>query len=73
MKDSEEFRGEMFWIYYGAEIVIMTFAIIASIGAFVQVLIYFNKSPVIILMILVLNAPNIHFPLRNVSNNLTII
>ena len=37
MKDSEEFRGEMFWIYYGAEIVILTFAIIASIGAFVQV------------------------------------
>ena len=37
MKDSEEFRGEMFWIYYGAEIVIMTFAIIASVGAFVQV------------------------------------
>lgn len=37
MKDSEEFRGEMFWIYYGAEIVILTFAIIASIGAFVQI------------------------------------
>lgn len=37
MKDSEEFRGEMFWIYYGAEIVILTFAIIASCGAFVQI------------------------------------
>ena len=37
MKDSAEFRGEMFWIYYGAEIVILTFAISASIGAFVQV------------------------------------
>ena len=37
MKDSEEFRGEMFWIYYGAEIVIMSFAILASVGAFVQV------------------------------------
>ena len=37
MKDSAEFRGEMFWIYYGAEIVILTFAIAASIGAFVQV------------------------------------
>ena len=37
MKDSEEFRGEMFWIYYGAEIVILSFAILASIGAFVQV------------------------------------
>jgi len=37
MKDSEEFRGEMFWIYYGAEIVILTFAIVASVGAFVQI------------------------------------
>ena len=37
MKDSEEFRGEMFWIYYGAEIVILSFAILASVGAFVQV------------------------------------
>ena len=40
MKDSAEFRGEMFWIYYGAEIVILTFAIVASIGAFVQVKLY---------------------------------
>ena len=37
MKDSDEFRGEMFWIYYGAEIVILTFAIMASVGAFVQI------------------------------------
>ena len=44
MKDSEEFRGEMFWIYYGAEIVILSFAILASVGAFVQVTICQNIS-----------------------------
>ena len=46
MKDSEEFRGEMFWIYYGAEIVILSFAILASVGAFVQVTICQNISKV---------------------------
>ena len=37
MKDSPEFRGQMFWIYSGAEIVILVFSCIASFAAFVQV------------------------------------
>ena len=37
MKDSPEFRGQMFWIYSGAEIVILVFSILASLAAFVQV------------------------------------
>ena len=37
MKDSPEFRGQMFWIYSGAEIVILVFSIFASFAGFVQV------------------------------------
>jgi len=37
MKDSPEFRGQMFWIYSGAEIIILVFSILASLAAFVQI------------------------------------
>ena len=37
MKDSPEYKGEMFWIYSGAQIVIFTLSIIASMAAFVQI------------------------------------
>ena len=37
MKDSPEFRGQMFWIYSGAEIVILVGSIFASFAAFIQV------------------------------------
>merc|ERR1719145_426582 len=37
MKDSAEFRGQMFWIYSGAEIIILTLSIISALAAFVQI------------------------------------
>jgi len=37
MKDSPEYKGQMFWIYSGAEIIILTLSIISALAAFVQI------------------------------------
>jgi len=37
MKDNSEFKGQMFWIYSGAEIVILSLAVFSSIAGFVQI------------------------------------
>ena len=37
MKDSPEYKGQMFWIYSGAEILIFTLSIVSSMAAFVQI------------------------------------
>jgi hypothetical protein len=37
MKDSPEYKDQMFWIYSGAEIVILSLSILSSLFAFVQV------------------------------------
>ena len=37
MKDSPEYKGQMFWIYSGAEIIILALSIISALAAFVQI------------------------------------
>jgi len=37
MKDNPEFKGQMFWIYSGAEILILSLCAIASLAGFVQI------------------------------------
>merc|ERR1711981_1170599 len=37
MKDTPEFADEMFWIFSGAELAILTLAIVGCVGGFIQV------------------------------------
>ena len=37
MKDTPEFADEMFWIFSGAELVILSLASVGCIGGFIQV------------------------------------
>jgi hypothetical protein len=37
MKDTPEFADEMFWIFSGAELVILSLASIGCVGGFIQV------------------------------------